>query len=200
MSQWPKVQKFTVTKFEKVTKRFHSLTHGDQIWKSYKTFSVSAGIVHTHDMAKSSHKLVAVGTNINHVYLVDIKSGSQIQELRGHADEVLCLAWSPRWETNTEGQLFTQGIKFLAKMNLHKGKNMNNERNFLTKKYLFTADKISTGNKNPLTKMYFLLFRDQYCLATGGSEGKAGWPDFVQIVPDQKLNLVEFVHKLVTLR
>ena len=57
------------------------------------------GKVYCHDISEiGSHNLVAVGTSVNHVNLVDIRAGANIQHLRGHTDAVLVCKWSNRDE------------------------------------------------------------------------------------------------------
>lgn len=42
--------------------------------------------------------MVAVGTTVNHVSLVDLRAGANIHHLRGHTDSVVVCKWSNRDE------------------------------------------------------------------------------------------------------
>lgn len=55
------------------------------------------GKIHSHHISHiGGHHLIAVATNVNHVHLVDIKSGANTHELRGHQGQVLSCQWSNR--------------------------------------------------------------------------------------------------------
>ncbi|KAI0394274.1 WD40 repeat-like protein [Xylariaceae sp. FL0594] len=55
--------------------------------------------VYTHAISPiASHLLVACGTQYPGVRLVDLRSGTSMQSLAGHAGAVLAAAWSPRHE------------------------------------------------------------------------------------------------------
>ena len=63
-------------------------------------------VVYCHHMsAHAKHQLIAVASSINHVRLVDVKSGSNTHELRGHAGSVICC----KWANGSENLLATGG-------------------------------------------------------------------------------------------
>ena len=51
--------------------------------------------IYCHHIGKLNPSQVAVGTDTNHVRLVDLRSGSSTHELRGHKTSVLAVQWSP---------------------------------------------------------------------------------------------------------
>ena len=61
------------------------------------------GKVYGHDLGKGHH-LVAVASASSHVHLVDVRSGSNTQVLKGHKDKVLSVRWS-----NRDGNLLASG-------------------------------------------------------------------------------------------
>lgn len=67
--------------------------------KPADTFSFE-GRVFQHHMSHIATRncLVAVASSVNHVLLVDLKSGSCTHELRGHSSSTLTCRWSPREE------------------------------------------------------------------------------------------------------
>lgn len=51
--------------------------------------------IYCHHIAKLNSSQVAVGTDTNHVKLVDLRSGASTHELRGHKNSILAVQWSP---------------------------------------------------------------------------------------------------------
>lgn len=69
--------------------------------KPVETFRFDKPIFQHHlsPVAASSNSLAAVATDSSNVFLVDLISGSTMQQLRsGHSDSVLSVQWSPRDE------------------------------------------------------------------------------------------------------
>jgi len=67
--------------------------------KPADTFSFE-GRVFQHHMSHIATRncLVAVASSVNHILLVDLKSGACTHELRGHSSSTLACRWSPREE------------------------------------------------------------------------------------------------------
>jgi len=61
-----------------------------------ESFTLSKRI-YCHNIGKLNSSQVAVGTDTNHVKLVDLRSGSSTHELRGHKNSVLTVQWSPNF-------------------------------------------------------------------------------------------------------
>lgn len=80
-----------------------SYDHTLKVWAT-DTASLSASFslgskVYTHAVSPiASHLLVACGTQHPAVRLVDLRSGSNVQSLAGHAGAILATSWSPRHE------------------------------------------------------------------------------------------------------
>ncbi|KAI0179345.1 WD40 repeat-like protein [Hypoxylon sp. FL1284] len=80
-----------------------SYDHSLKLWATERA-SLSASFslgskVYTHAISPiASHVLVACGTQHPAVRLVDLRSGSNVQSLAGHAGAVLATSWSPRHE------------------------------------------------------------------------------------------------------
>lgn len=56
-----------------------------------------SGIVYSHHMSTcaSEHNLIAVGTRSSQAKMIDMRTGSSIQILKGHSGPVYCVKWSP---------------------------------------------------------------------------------------------------------
>ncbi|KAI4861529.1 WD40 repeat-like protein [Hypoxylon rubiginosum] len=80
-----------------------SYDHTLKVWATERA-SLSASFslgskVYTHAVSPiASHLLVACGTQHPAVRLVDLRSGSNVQSLAGHAGAILATSWSPRHE------------------------------------------------------------------------------------------------------
>ncbi|CAJ2502423.1 Uu.00g098170.m01.CDS01 [Anthostomella pinea] len=84
---------FLSTSYDKTLKLWS--TEGTQLSASF-TLGTK---IYTHAISPiASHLLVACGTQHPAVRLVDLRSGSNVQSLAGHAGAVLATAWSPRHE------------------------------------------------------------------------------------------------------
>ncbi|KAI1765156.1 WD40 repeat-like protein [Hypoxylon sp. FL1150] len=80
-----------------------SYDHTLKVWATESaSLSASFGLgskVYTHAVSPiASHLLVACGTQHPAVRLVDLRSGSNVQSLAGHAGAILATSWSPRHE------------------------------------------------------------------------------------------------------
>jgi DNA excision repair protein ERCC-8 len=62
-----------------------------------ETFILSKRI-YSHHLSPLRPSNAAVATDINHIRLVDLRSGSSTHELRGHNESVLVVKWSPTLE------------------------------------------------------------------------------------------------------
>ena len=59
-----------------------------------ESFSLSKNI-YCHHISPLNPTRVAVGTDSNHIRLVDLRSGSSTHELRSHTGSVISVKWAP---------------------------------------------------------------------------------------------------------
>lgn len=55
-------------------------------------------LIYCHQISLPPSPMIAIGSSSNHVRLIDLKSGSNTHELRGHADSVVVVRWSEKQE------------------------------------------------------------------------------------------------------
>jgi len=69
-----------------------------------ETFALGKRI-YCHHISGINPSCVAVGTETNHVRIVDLRAGSSVQELRGHQSSILSVKWSPNFSFLASGCL-----------------------------------------------------------------------------------------------
>ncbi|GAB6027758.1 DNA excision repair protein ERCC-8 [Chamberlinius hualienensis] len=78
----------------------HKLIAWDtNVLKPADTYTMD-GRIYQHHMSSiaTKHCLIAVGSSSSHVSLIDLKTGSSTQELRGHRNGIVSVKWSSRNE------------------------------------------------------------------------------------------------------